>query len=58
MTKLDFKYYPDKDILVIEGIHYSGDLFRTLGMPEPGKLYEFERTKELPETLTVHVING
>ena len=51
---LDISYHEDEDILVIEGVHYSGEIFRTLSMPALGRVYAFERTKELPETVIVH----
>jgi len=51
---LDISYHKERDILVINGVHYSGELFRTLSMPMMGRVYAFERTRDLPETVIVH----
>ena len=53
---LDISYHEQEDILVIEGVRYSGDLFRTLAIPNMNDFYQIERTKELPETVTIHTL--
>ena len=53
MPKLDISFHEEEDILVIQGVHYTGDLFRTFSLPESNALYQFERTRELPELVTI-----
>lgn len=33
---MNIEYHPDRDIVVIEGIHYAGELFRSLAFCDPG----------------------
>ena len=39
---LQFVYEPATDILTIEGVRYSGDVFRTWSVP-PNRFFKFER---------------
>lgn len=52
--KLDISYHEDEDILVINGVHYTGEIFRTLAFPVDDFFYKFERTRDLPEKVTIH----
>jgi|GEM_PF-5502556 len=36
---LSISYDPIRDTLTVNGMTYSGDLFRTLAFPEPGRVY-------------------
>ena len=46
MSKLNFSYDEDKDIITIEGVNYSGDIFRQVGGAFPiGK--KFSITKRI-----------
>ena len=49
---LQISYHKDEDILVINGVHYSGDYFRVMTNPRNDRFYMFERTKDLPEVVT------
>jgi len=42
MSQLSFHYDSVEDVLTIEGKRYSGELFRTFGMPEDGCLYRIK----------------
>lgn len=42
-TELDIEYSPQTDTLLVNGVRYSGYLFRTLAWPPPDRLYRFTR---------------
>lgn len=42
------------DVLVIEGVKFAGDMFRTLAFPGPDYLYAFRRDGDTVILTTVH----
>lgn len=53
---LKFKYDLRNDILEVEGIKYSGELFRKWGIGgmETGTFFKIERDPTCPTTITLH----
>lgn len=47
MTPLTYSYDPEQDVMTIQGIRYSGDLFRKgLGPTAPGWWVRVERARD------------
>jgi microcystin-dependent protein len=42
---LDIDYNAFTDIVTIDGVSYTGEVFRTFALPESDCLYSFERTE-------------
>jgi hypothetical protein len=56
MNKLDFSYNPETDVLMVEGIKYSGHLFRAIGkIFDVGERFEITE-RELDGVVTVRRI--
>ena len=57
---LEFSYDPIADIITIEGIKYTGDLFRCLGFPDTKKIYKFKcvDSSKLGRTLEVEALSS
>lgn len=52
--RLRVRYHPDREILVINGIHFSVEAILSLVEPKKGRLMRFELKDEIPEVLIVH----
>jgi hypothetical protein len=44
-AKLNFSYDPVIDVLTIENVSYSGELFRRLAQPDDGALYRLRQNE-------------
>lgn len=54
MSNLLFNYDHNEDVLTIEGVKYSGEVFRRMAFPKEGQLYQFERHDDVLEITPVH----
>ena len=46
MSTIRFWYDPVEDVLTIEGVKYSGELFRTFGVCHPGTAFRVEERRQ------------
>jgi hypothetical protein len=53
VTELAFSYEPGRDVLTIEGVEYSGELFRQLGIAPPGSWMRIVKRERVLTVFTV-----
>ena len=44
------------DVIVIEGVRYSGGFFRTMALPDPDYLYALRREDDVVVATTIHTM--
>ena len=56
MSKLNYNYDAERDVLTVEGIHYAGDMFREFGIREthPSRLLRIVNRAGVLELKVAH----
>jgi len=56
MSKLNYTYDAERDVLTVEGIHYAGDMFREFGIREthPSRLLRIVNRAGVLELKVAH----